>query len=363
MTLFFFLFLALDSNPSAYIDKTIAATTRARTISYQVDYHGEGTVAGYFPNVNAKVDIAPRAGELGSFDDLRIQGTYRKPGGQAEALHLVITRETAWRVDETQKTIWRNPLYRVGMDNNHRRLILPLESLTYLHDAATQLTPLGTDRADGVTCLRLEGKLETGDLFRCWLGEDGFMRRLEVSREAWGGFDNGKMVLALSDLTTGQGKVNVDLPEDYAVRDYSGAYPAIGEPAPDWTLTDTKGKTWSLAELRGKVVVLDFWATWCLPCLKAIPEMQALQERYAGKNLVVLGMTWHEQGNPDMALRRKGGAYPVINGDTIGEAYNLHNSGLPLVYIIAPDGTTADFIRDAKRAPKLTDALVAKLVD
>jgi peroxiredoxin len=62
-------------------------------------------------------------------------------------------------------------------------------------------------------------------------------------------------------------------------------------PAPDFSLKDTSGKIVSLKDLRGKYVLIDFWATWCPPCLMSIPELVSLHEKYEKKDLVVLGIS------------------------------------------------------------------------
>ena len=61
---------------------------------------------------------------------------------------------------------------------------------------------------------------------------------------------------------------------------------ACAEPATDFVLKDLSGKTVSLEELKGKVVFVDFWATWCPPCVKSIPSVKALYETY--KNNLLL---------------------------------------------------------------------------
>jgi peroxiredoxin len=61
--------------------------------------------------------------------------------------------------------------------------------------------------------------------------------------------------------------------------------------APDFTLSDLSGQMTSLQQYRGKVVLLDFWATWCPPCRIAIPELIKLQEEYREKGLVILGIS------------------------------------------------------------------------
>ena len=64
-----------------------------------------------------------------------------------------------------------------------------------------------------------------------------------------------------------------------------------GPMAPDFTLQDLSGNWISLEKHRGSVIILDFWATWCPPCRKSIPELISLQEKYRSKGLVVLAVS------------------------------------------------------------------------
>jgi len=111
----------------------------------------------------------------------------------------------------------------------------------------------------------------------------------------------------------------------------------VGETAPDWQLTSAEGQAHSLSSYRGRVVVMDFWATWCLPCATVMPRMQKLQEKFADKGVVVFGINSWENGDAAALMTRKGYSYGLLlNGERITEVYKV--TTLPVVYIVGLDG-------------------------
>lgn len=115
---------------------------------------------------------------------------------------------------------------------------------------------------------------------------------------------------------------------------------AVGDPAPDWKLADSSGRTHALAEYRGRVVVLDFWATWCGPCAKVMPKLDKLQKKYGERGLVVLGVSSFDTGDPVALMKKRGLNYTLLlKGEELAPSYGV--TSLPVLYVIGADGKVA----------------------
>jgi cytochrome c biogenesis protein CcmG/thiol:disulfide interchange protein DsbE len=112
--------------------------------------------------------------------------------------------------------------------------------------------------------------------------------------------------------------------------------------APAFTLTDLEGHTVSLADLRGRVVILDFWATWCPPCKREIPDFIDLQSRYGSQGLQVVGIGLDEPDKLKAFAASIGMNYSVLVGtDDIAQRYG-GISGIPTTFIIDRNGRIVD---------------------
>ncbi len=113
----------------------------------------------------------------------------------------------------------------------------------------------------------------------------------------------------------------------------------LGKPAPEFTLKDVDGREITLASLRGKPVLLDFWATWCEPCRLATPHIQALHDQYKDKSLMVLGIDTNEASETARKyfVEQK---YTFTNllGSGNDVIKNYGANGIPLVVLIDKGG-------------------------
>jgi thiol-disulfide isomerase/thioredoxin len=117
-----------------------------------------------------------------------------------------------------------------------------------------------------------------------------------------------------------------------------------GKVAPNFELTTLDGKKMKISDLKGKAVVLDFWATWCVPCKIEMPWFVELQNQYGPEGLAVIGVAMDDSSNEEIAKFAKelGVNYPILRGkEAVGEAYG-GLPGLPTTFFIGRDGKIVD---------------------
>ena len=128
----------------------------------------------------------------------------------------------------------------------------------------------------------------------------------------------------------------------------------------DFTLTDLKGVSWSLKSLRGKVVLVNFWATWCPPCRKEMPDMEALYRRFHPRGLIILAISDEDAGKVGPFIEAQKYSYPVLldPGRKVNQLFAVE--GIPKSFLYGRDGklvaqaidrrTTRQFLAMLKQA-------------
>lgn len=108
--------------------------------------------------------------------------------------------------------------------------------------------------------------------------------------------------------------------------------------AADFTLTDLSGKSWTLSALKGKVVVVNFWATWCPPCRKEMPDLEELSKEFKDDGLVILAISDEEEAKVRPFIAEHKYTFPVLldTGRKVGERYFV--DGIPKNFIFDRDG-------------------------
>jgi cytochrome c biogenesis protein CcmG/thiol:disulfide interchange protein DsbE len=117
---------------------------------------------------------------------------------------------------------------------------------------------------------------------------------------------------------------------------------AVGSLAPDFSLADLDGNPLRLADLAGRPVIVNFWASWCGPCVEEFPLLREAAERHADDGLVVVGIVFRDRSEAARDfMARNGATWPAAMdpGDRVASAYGI--LGPPETYFIGRDGRVA----------------------
>jgi len=139
---------------------------------------------------------------------------------------------------------------------------------------------------------------------------------------------------------------------------------AKGHEAPDFVLTDLQGHALKLSDLRGKAVVLNFWATWCPPCKEEIPWFVDLQKRYGEQGLQIVGVSMDDDGDQKSVAKfaaENSINYPILLGkenvaaqyggiDYLPTTFYIDRSGVVLDRVFGQPGTRDEIEQNVKRA-------------
>jgi len=370
---------AEDPVGSDVLKETAAAIKAARSISYTATREGVGALAGSSPTVSGTVFIDGLVLDEPEKWSFAIRGSLVDVGAESLAEFVTVSnREKIVTIRHASKQVIEGDA---------------AQAMTMLGDGGRWLTSwllrwdelvgepvlaedfagsqwqgtklVGRELCDIVKIDYTEVEVEESAAWWYIARSDKLPRRIEVSYIT-DGAEVGIAVLTLSDV-----KVNpkaeaktfeIDRPAGYAVERVkaeeatsapeggrgepaAAVAPAppvaqavgVGDEAPAFSLATPEGEKISLASLKGQVVVLDFWATWCPPCVRAMPDIQKIHEAYAGKGVRVIGVNCWENGDAVKFKKDKGYTYGLLlKGDDVATGYGVQ--GIPAFFVIGKTG-------------------------
>ena len=147
-----------------------------------------------------------------------------------------------------------------------------------------------------------------------------------------------------------------------AVWSMGSRVPAVGMQVEDFRLTDLEGGVQSLSQYRGKIVLLNFWATWCKPCTTEMPAMQASLDKLRDKGFVVLAINeLEDEAKVREHVKQNGHTFPVLMDRENKVANQFGVFGLPVSVFIDQQGRVQEYIKGGLLTEKLIEDIVAKI--
>jgi len=337
-----------------------------RLISYQARSFGTGALEKQAPKVEGHVTLEEtEPGELP-----RIRAELRGPAG---AERLVADGRRVMRIDDSNRTYVLGDLPAAGILARSFRFSAFMQEFMHERPFGDELEAesaiyRGRKEVGGVACHQIDVVYAKNLGEARWFFEvDGDLPR-RVERVQRSGDDVGAQVLELSEIRIGRDVVpvsfEIDPPEGYERTEFAaaGAWKAkrsglkLGAAAPDFALPRLDDGSITLSALRGKVVVLDFWASWARTCKLSIPRMETFREGFEPHDVQFIGVNvWeHEGSDPAALLKKLGAKYPSVRGtEAVAKAYQIES--LPTWYVLDRSGNVVYAIDHFD--PRADDAL------
>ena len=138
--------------------------------------------------------------------------------------------------------------------------------------------------------------------------------------------------------------------------------PAVGMQAEDFQLADLDGKSQSLSQYRGKIVLLNFWATWCKPCTTEMPAMQTIYDKLRNKGFVVLAINeLEDEAKVREHIKQFGHTFPVLMDRDNKVANQFGVFGLPVSVFIDQEGRVQEYIKGGLLTEQKIDETIVRI--
>jgi len=369
---------ANDPDVKKIIKDADDATKEVKAVAYSAEFFGTGDAADRTPHIKGSVKLKkPKSSMLnnmvsgGSSPPMHVKGAVQRPGSDEEhSFEIATDGKTVYVLDEEHKTLTKGELSE-ARQSPMLRASQALLMLEYAHPTpfsdelnGDKQTYEGSKKIGDAECDVIYIVYSKGQGKARWYfaKEDHLPRRVDrIARapasdkdedddDAKGKPKESASVTMITKLEIDpefkKGAFRIKAPEGYKEKDFDADNEqeeepqllTVGKPAPEFDLQTPDGKTVSLKSLRGNVVVLDFWATWCGPCKLAMPGVQKIHEQFKDKPVKVFGVNcWERGGDPAKFMKDKKYSYGLLlKGDKVADKYKV--AGIPTFYVIDPQG-------------------------
>jgi thiol-disulfide isomerase/thioredoxin len=295
--------------------RTRAAVERAKGLEFNFELRGKKTVSGWG-------GVVPNGPML-----ITTPGFVLWSDGKDVEL-----RELASR------TVWTTAMHRNGtlLINKYVGGVADaFSSATRFHDTLVYKPKLaGTADVRGRQCNVVAIEFPGGGWRWYFDREDHLLRRQErITKDGTETIDYWNVRKLGTKLTRPARK-------GFTAKTYSVGGPEIGT-APRWTAKTIDGQTISSDSLRGRVAVVDFWATWCGPCRPSMKALQALHEK--NREVRIIGLRWQDSGDALAFAKANGITYPLGDAGDAAATFALERYGIPVMFVIGRDGRVVDY--------------------
>jgi thiol-disulfide isomerase/thioredoxin/chitodextrinase len=357
------------------LKKADAATKKVQTVQYEATYEGIGGMKDKAMRVSGTAILSSTDPEKGD-SKMHFEAKAQKPG-QDEAMTVQAgTDGTTWYgIRPDQKKVTKGD---GGWAFGDASVATSLTMREYIHPEPFS-DEINADKADlqgienvaGEKCYKIyvQYAQSMGESIWYFSTTDFLPRRVDrIGKDDAGEIMGTALTLknVQVDPKFTRDPFALVVPEGFEVETVSQPERpkllAVGTQAPDWTLQTPGGESVSLNQLKGSVVVMDFWATWCGPCKAAMPHVQKLHEEFKGKGVKIFGVnTWERDGDPVKYMKDNNYTYGLLlEGDDVATAYKV--SGIPTFYVIDRDGKIA-YIGVGAGSPDALETAIKKALE